>query len=170
MHSSSEHSSPSESETDLEQSSASSSEDEHHDSGGKKYPHPRNYWDTLLCQKWHKHEPDFEVFPFAGPQPGPSVPVVRSTKAFDLFNRFFTAEVWALIIESNRQARVLNIPSWTDFTLPELRAFIGILIVMGILHLPRLELYWTNQHPLIYTKVREVMTKFYLESSSSKRL
>ena len=30
---------------------------------------------------------------------------------------------------------------------------------MGILRLPRLELYWTNQYPLIYTKVREVMVK-----------
>ena len=30
---------------------------------------------------------------------------------------------------------------------------------MGILRLPRVELYWTNQYPLIYTKVREVMVK-----------
>ena len=155
---SSEPPSPPSSDDDASSCSSSSSDDE--DSGGKRCPHPRTWGDTILCQKWHKREPDSTVFPFAGPQPGPRVPVTRTTTASQLFDRFFTAEVWALIIEeSNRHARVLNLAKWVDITLPEIRAFIGLLLVMGILRLPRLELYWTNQYPLIYTKVREVMTK-----------
>ena len=137
-----------------------SSSEEDSEVKAKRFPRPRSYWDSLLCQKWRKHEPNNTVFPFAGPQPGPTVPVTRTTRACDLFDRFFTGEVWMLIIEeSNRHASELNLANWVDITLPEIRAFVGLLLVMGILRLPRLELYWTNQYPLIYTKVKEVMVK-----------
>ena len=38
---------------------------------------------------------------------------------------------------------------WYDTTVPEMKAFVGMLIIMGIVVLPRLELYWTTSHPLI---------------------
>ena len=148
------------SSSDDASSGSSSSSEEDTDARIKRFPRPWNCWDRLLCQKWRKHEPNNAVFPFAGPQPGPTVPVTRTTTACDLFDRFFTGEVWRLIIvESNRHASELNLANWVDITLPEIRAFVGLLLVMGILRLPRLELYWTEQYPLIYTKVREVMVK-----------
>ena len=35
--------------------------------------------------------------------------------------------------------------AWYDTTLEELKAFVGILILMGIQRLPRLEMYWSNK-------------------------
>ena len=39
--------------------------------------------------------------------------------------------------------------AWTDTTVEELKAFVGLLILMGIVTLPRLELYWSTSSPLI---------------------
>ena len=33
-----------------------------------------------------------------------------------------------------------------DATVPEIKAFVGMLILMGIMDLPRLEMYWQTQH------------------------
>ena len=74
----------------------------------------------------------------------------------DLFCRFFfTDEVWDLLTtETNRYAARLrgqclhtSPQPWNDVTITELKAFIGILILMGIRRLPRLRLYWKrHQH------------------------
>ena len=39
----------------------------------------------------------------------------------------------------------------TDVTIEELKAFIGVLLVMGIVVLPRIEMYWQCSHPLFAT-------------------
>ena len=39
--------------------------------------------------------------------------------------------------------------SWIDTTVDELKAFMGLLILMGIVRLPQLELYWSTNFPLI---------------------
>ena len=91
-------------------SSGSSSSSEEDTAIAKRFPRPRNRRDATLCRKWRKQEPNGNVFPFAGPQPGPTVAVTRATTAANLFDRFFTGEVWELIIEeSNRHARELNL-------------------------------------------------------------
>ena len=138
--------------------SSSSSEDEPR-AYGKKYPRPRSYWDTMLCAKWRKLEPDYTLHPFTGPQPGPSIPVANDATACDLFCRFFTDDVWALIVEeTNRLVLSLNLDIWDDVTVDEMRAFIGLLLLMGVVTLPSLEAYWSSE-PLLYTKVRDVMPK-----------
>ena len=38
--------------------------------------------------------------------------------------------------------------TWQDITTDEMKAFIGILILMVICRLPRLRVYWTKKHPL----------------------
>ena len=69
-----------------------------------------------------------------------------------------------LVEETNRFAalRVLTAAArpWTDTTVPELKAFIGVLIIMGIVRLPRLELYWSQKYPEINTPgISKVMTQ-----------
>ena len=76
------------------------------------------------------------------------VPVLTS----DLFGRFFTEEFWELItVETNRYAskqrqQYLHVSprAWHDVSVPEMKSFIGILILMGICKMPRLRLYWTT--------------------------
>ena len=67
----------------------------------------------------------------------------------DLFCRFFTDEVWDLLVaETNRYAarcRQQNTHPrgrpWTDVTVVDMRAFVGILFHMGICKLPELQMY-----------------------------
>ena len=45
-----------------------------------------------------------------------------------------------------------------------MKAFVGMLIIMGIVVLPRLELYWTTSHPLIATSgIASVMPRVRFE-------
>ena len=62
--------------------------------------------------------------------------------AADLFCSYFTEEVWALLVtETNRYAQT-NCSSkpkaraWTDTTVAEMKVFIGLLIIMGVVKLP----------------------------------
>lgn len=59
-------------------------------------------------------------------------------------------------METNRYAasNVATTPRarpWTPTTEEEMRAFIGMLIIMGVLKSPRLEMYWTQKWPEIAT-------------------
>ena len=70
--------------------------------------------------------------------------------------------------ETNRfAANSAHIPrtrGWYDVTVNEMKAFIGILLTMGILKLPRLELYWTMKYPWIRTPgISNVMSKTRFE-------
>ena len=59
----------------------------------------------------------------------------------ELFSHFFTDEVWDLIVTgtnryaaANRSVSTHSHP-WTDVTVEEMKAFVGLLIIMGILAL-----------------------------------
>jgi len=78
---------------------------------------------------------------------------------------FFTDEVWAfLVAETNRYAarcRQQNTLQrerpWTDVTVVETKAFVGILFHMGISKLPELEMYWSQTYPLLAQPVSELI-------------
>ena len=71
--------------------------------------------------------------------------------------------------ETNRYANANtstapNARPWHDTTVPEMKAFVGMLIIMGIVVLPRLELYWMTTHPLIATSgIASVMSCLALD-------
>ena len=64
-----------------------------------------------------------------------------------LFCRYFTDEVWNLLVtETNcyAQANLSSMPNaraWTDVTTEEMKVFIGITILMGIIQLSQLDMY-----------------------------
>nr|XP_037274775.1 piggyBac transposable element-derived protein 4-like [Rhipicephalus microplus] len=78
----------------------------------------------------------------------------RLTKAIDVFVMFFTAEVvnricvntnkyaWTQILKKQSYAEADG--SWKEVTAAEMMKFIGLLIYMGIVELPRLHLYWSR--------------------------
>ena len=78
---------------------------------------------------------------------GSNVPYSDDTTAVDLFCSYFTEEVWALLVtETNRYAKSNRSSkpkarAWTDITVEEMKAFIGLLIIMGVVKLPRLIMY-----------------------------
>ena len=75
----------------------------------------------------------------------------------DIFSRFFS-DVWGLLLsETNkyaahfRQSSYTPPRSWHDIVKEEMKAFIGILILLGVCRLPRLKLCWTT-NTLTYVK------------------
>jgi len=44
-----------------------------------------------------------------------------------------------------------------------MKAFVGLLMLMGIYRLPRLEMYWSTKHPLINPGVADVFPKVRFE-------
>ena len=86
--------------------------------------------------------------------PGPTSLFTPENTPLQLFSRFFTSEVWdLLVVETNRVAvRVCgNTPRahpWTEVTVQEMKAFCGVLIFMGVCKQPRLDLYWSTKFPL----------------------
>ena len=98
--------------------------------------------------------------------PGAKVQFRSNTSASNLFFLFFTDEVWGLLTtETNRYANT-NLPRqqharpWNNISVSEMKAFVGLLIIMGVLHLPLLEMYWQRDCNLIETPgVSSIMSK-----------
>ena len=69
----------------------------------------------------------------------------------------FFLQAWDLLVqETNRYANLVtgstpNSRPWNGTNVEEMKTFIGIIIYMGIIKLPRLELYWSKQYNAIET-------------------
>ena len=98
------------------------------------------------------------------------MPIPSAVELFCRFLFFFTAEVWDLIVEETNHYAAMNVvtsphsrPCY-NVTIEEMKAFVGMLIVMGILKLPRLELYWSNKYPHITTPgISNIMARVRFE-------
>jgi len=98
----------------------------------------------------HKREPDSGTYMY-NKTPGSTIPIPDDTSSLDLFCRFFTDDVWEfLVTETNRYAH--DHPStkptpqvYKDTGVDEMKAFIGMLVLIGILRLPRLEVHQITQ-------------------------
>ena len=107
-------------------------------------------------RNWEKKQPSSYHFPYVN-SPGPKNDLQPDATSIDLFSRFFTDNVLALIVtETNRYAAAnrsitRHSRAWSDVTVEEMKAFVGMLILMGILQLLRLEMYWQTTHSLIIT-------------------
>ena len=74
-----------------------------------------------------------------------------------------------LVSETNRYSK-LGLPQqwyaqpWVDVTVEDMKAFVGLLIIMGILRLPRLEMYWQTESRLLQTPgISSVMSRIQFE-------
>ena len=102
--------------------------------------------------------------------PGSTVPFPDGTTSPDLFSRFFTDKVWDLLVNEtnwyahNNFSSKPNPRAYTDVNVDEMKAFIGMLILMGILRLPRLEMYWSTSNEYIATAgISKIMSKTRFE-------
>jgi len=61
---------------------------------------------------------------------------------------YFTDQVWNLLVTEMNRCATLRFPAqqraktWFDVTCQEMKAYNGMLIMMGILQLPHLDMYW----------------------------
>ena len=85
---------------------------------------------------------------------------------------FFTPEMWNLLVTETNCYAAANLPDpantpnprcWKDVTVSDMKAFVG-LILMGVLRLPRLEMYWQQSNLNIATnEISNAMTKTKFE-------
>ena len=110
---------------------------------------------------WKKEEPspmNLQYSRTAGPN---SSVLVTGSTILQAFFLFFTTEVWSLLVEeTNHYATRVGIVGWFDTSIEEMKAFVGMLIFMGILKLPTVELYWSGEyHYLQVHNLRRIMPR-----------
>ena len=90
---------------------------------------------------WEDEQPNSLLCTFAATRAS-NVLVTDDTTAADFYCSYFIDEVWVLLVtETNRYAQTnfSDKPSacaWTDVTVEEMKAFIGLLIIMRVVKLP----------------------------------
>lgn len=100
----------------------------------------------LVKGKWEKNEPVLVNHEYTR-TPGPTSPSLGSNlSAFDVFSLFFLDEVWEILVaETNRHAakRVSPCNPWSEnVTVVEMKAFIGLVTVMGTMKPTQFEIFW----------------------------
>ena len=101
----------------------------------------------MVSDDWSVAEPTSHQFTYTKTHGATSAAICSGNQnAGDLFCRFFTEEVWDLIVsETNGHAQTFvnttptNQP-WVSVSVSEMKAFIGLLVLMAICTLPRLEM------------------------------
>ena len=64
--------------------------------------------EKILAGPWVRGESDAVCFRYSGPDDGPATPVDTSMSVPELCSRYFTDEVWTLLVtETNRHAATL---------------------------------------------------------------
>ena len=85
---------------------------------------------------WKKEEPTSLSFNYPH-TPGPRVHLGSTLTPSQLFCKYFTDEVWDLLVTETNRYACLRFPCrqhsrpWTDVSIEEMKAFIGMLILMG---------------------------------------
>lgn len=81
---------------------------------------------------------------------GPHHQLAKNSDALDFFNLLFPDALVGLITtETNAHAKTCRflgrrLPDWVPVTVPEVKAFIGLVILMGIQNLPDISHYWSS--------------------------
>lgn len=80
--------------------------------------------------------------------------------ACDTFSLYFDEEVWEKIVEeTNLYACQETMPNWQTLTVSEMKAYIGILVLMSIHNLPQVYLYWSSDK---FCNVQEISNAMLL--------
>ena len=75
----------------------------------------------------------------------PTKPFLPPDGPLEFFCRFFDDDLFDLLVkQTNLYARQNKIRHWEDATIVELKAFLGILIAMGLHHVPTVDLFWSS--------------------------
>lgn len=75
----------------------------------------------------------------------PKINDTHKTPPLTVFERFFPDKLILILVEqTNRYALQNNSLNWIPVTEQDIRAYLGILILMGLNPLPDMELYWSS--------------------------
>ncbi|XP_026735864.1 piggyBac transposable element-derived protein 4-like [Trichoplusia ni] len=107
-------------------------------------------------QEWTQN-PDLSYFDTPHIQSSKQLP--NRTKPLTYFGLFFSDDVLQMIVDqTNLYASQVGNRNWTPTTVEEIKAFLGVLIQMGIHVLPSIEDYWSSDPVLQVPEIAETMT------------
>ncbi|GBP31508.1 PiggyBac transposable element-derived protein 4 [Eumeta japonica] len=99
--------------------------------------------DMWKKSSWTADRPEPDIFDSIPLSPTRMLP--SNARPIRHFEKNFTQDVFELIVrETNLYASQNNILGWTEIDIKELKAFFGIIIIMGYNILPSMELYWSS--------------------------
>ena len=106
----------------------------------------------------------------------PVQPFVPSDGPLDFFNRFFDTAVYDLLVsQTNLYASQQKIRFWQDVDVAEMKAFIGILIAMGLHDVPHTDLCWSSDplfriqpiaNIMVAKRFKKIRQAFHLNDNS----
>ena len=120
--------------------------------------------------EWSDRLRNIHVDDFTSPV-GITIELGNEAREIDVFKMFFNDEILNVIVrETNRYARQKlagqALDKWQDVTLVELKAFLGVCVVMGVNPLPCTADYWSSDPFLGNEGIQKVMTKNRFENIS----
>ena len=116
---------------------------------------------------WSNEHADFVISQFNG-QPGIKVEVPEEPRSDFFFNLIFGDEMIGLIVRETNTCRyarqklatnIAQLNKWQDTTRQEVKAYLGISLIMGINNLPRLAMYWSSDPFIGNTGIQNVLKK-----------
>ncbi len=138
--------------------------------GRKEHPArvPQKGKETLHSQwsrdsNWRKVFSPRTISPFIG-KSGPQFrrgTLSAEPNPLEYFQLYFTDAVWQLFVSKTNQNDIFKkTKKWKETNVPEMKAFFGLVLAMGILWLPKMRDYWRKSNKLIHTPAfSEVMTR-----------
>ena len=77
----------------------------------------------------------------------------QNLRAIDIFQLFFTVEVWELLVAmTNKYAKSKITQGWKETDVAEMKAFFGLILAMGLLRLPKMKDYWQKTNWVLHVK------------------
>lgn len=118
---------------------------------------------------WSDQYSPVQIPDFGEPHPGPTrrFPNVNTARERDFFDLLFTNDIWEILVqETNRyydQQKATDPGKhkrpWAPVTRDEMEAFIGMIILMGIVKLPRFEMYWSQDKLIHQESIANIMSQ-----------
>ena len=101
------------------------------------------------------------LLPFQGIA-GPKVPIPSSPPG--VFSLFFTSTLLQYIVDQSNQFALEcmgadKFASWTKITVEELQAYMGFMILMGLVKLPSIFDYWKKDETFHYSSIASRITR-----------
>ena len=116
---------------------------------------------TDNCTSWSSILNPVTIKPFRSPV-GPTIPI--SASPLEVFQLFFSEDLMENIVrECNRYASQVmgdeKFQEWRAMNVDELKAFLGFIILMAIIHLPSIDDYWLHDPFMHYTPIADRISR-----------
>ena len=108
---------------------------------------------------WKKQKLNDVALEFDAVAVVPTEPFLQTDGPLQFFCRFFHNDLFQLLVkQTNLYAAQRHLHHWKDITESELKAFIGILIAMGLHGVPSVDMVWSSDPLFCVQPIASVMT------------